>query len=535
MTKQIGRRNSGMKFQTFNFHAGLHIADDILEFRVPRCVDTSAQEMNHKPDKKCAKRTQRQPKTFDYQCALRMHEMDLLDLAAHDLDGRPVYHYLAGYDKSIPSEDESKLPKLGDIAVMGTKADFWTVENGDGNYSWCLTVHSRMKRYDRFVFKNTVNQILSQIYDVLKTQLTRLPIATEVHVIVKNDDLFCGESVKKQIYRASPFYRGKPWYDWAWAEIYDTDNDIEEEEKDEESTPAASEDSESETEDDDYSDTVSVVVQGHLKVTRKSTRVSVFDRQPSLHDRRNNDDDTDDSYVDEENGSNASVRSDYEVVIVATPPKKEVVVPETPPTKYPVLAGLASVVKPVQICCFIDLEDLPVRTNGFSRGVYALVQVAEEAKNDPQRDWSSLLVLYFKQTSYKIIPVSRLIGPVCMVPDLSNRNTHAYFALRSKNDWAELFEDWLLAEHTRDFDEPQERNLNLKNSTAAEKKETSKKKKKVTRKKKTSLKKPGLKKTAEQKKTRFMSGSKRVAEEANMSTKKATRTKKHRLNNIQEA
>jgi hypothetical protein len=100
MTKQIGRRSKGMGLRTFNFHAGLHIADDILDFGVPRVVDTSSNEMNHKPDKKCAKRTQRRPRSFEYQCANRIHEMALIDLAMHDLEGRPVYDYLSGYAES---------------------------------------------------------------------------------------------------------------------------------------------------------------------------------------------------------------------------------------------------------------------------------------------------------------------------------------------------------------------------------------------------------------------------------------------------
>ena len=67
--KVIGARKEGMKFCTFNFHASIHVADDILAFGVPTHVNTSSDESQHKPDKTAAKRTQRRPKTFDKQSA----------------------------------------------------------------------------------------------------------------------------------------------------------------------------------------------------------------------------------------------------------------------------------------------------------------------------------------------------------------------------------------------------------------------------------------------------------------------------------
>jgi len=67
LEKQIGQRDTGMKFKTFNFHAATHVANDIMDYGVPQHVNTSSNEMHHKPSKTAALRTQKRPKDFDLQ------------------------------------------------------------------------------------------------------------------------------------------------------------------------------------------------------------------------------------------------------------------------------------------------------------------------------------------------------------------------------------------------------------------------------------------------------------------------------------
>ena len=74
MTKQIGKRTEGMGFKTFNFHAGLHLAEDILAYGVPSTVNTMSNKKHHKSDKRAAKRTQSRPAKFDKQVTQQIHE-----------------------------------------------------------------------------------------------------------------------------------------------------------------------------------------------------------------------------------------------------------------------------------------------------------------------------------------------------------------------------------------------------------------------------------------------------------------------------
>jgi hypothetical protein len=86
MEKLIGQRGTGMKFKTFNFHAAIHVATDILDFGVPRHVNTSSNEMHHKPAKTAALRTQKRQKKFDLQCSTQLHNLHVISLAMEEMD-----------------------------------------------------------------------------------------------------------------------------------------------------------------------------------------------------------------------------------------------------------------------------------------------------------------------------------------------------------------------------------------------------------------------------------------------------------------
>jgi len=109
--KIIGQTNTGMKFRTFNFHASLHVADDIMNFGVPNHVNTSSDESQHKPDKTAAKRTQRRPKTFDKQCADRIHDMRVVEHGLQEIrDGGQKWCYYQKLQRwnSISKPNERK-------------------------------------------------------------------------------------------------------------------------------------------------------------------------------------------------------------------------------------------------------------------------------------------------------------------------------------------------------------------------------------------------------------------------------------------
>ena len=110
LIKKIGKRVEGMGLKTTKFHGILHIAQDILNFGVPKVVDTGANESHHKPTKNAAMLTQRSYDTFDYQTAQRLDEVHLLDLAQEELAGRPLWEYPEGYIHDVQMDPPVSPP-----------------------------------------------------------------------------------------------------------------------------------------------------------------------------------------------------------------------------------------------------------------------------------------------------------------------------------------------------------------------------------------------------------------------------------------
>jgi len=259
LEKTIGQRNTGMKFRTFNFHASLHVADDILYFGVPNHVNTSTDESQHKPDKTAAKRTQRRPKTFDKQCADRIHDMRVVEHGLQEIrDGGQKWCY---YQKTEEMESQyqrnkerSNTAQQHDIE-SGDEDDDVSSESsllGDGNHDdddieedlysmysdtdmstilpvatesdiknsgvrcrffycntqgkWVYTVKSRMKNRDNFQLGHDLETFLADLSDVVVAGTEESSISI---------DLFTEHKRFDQIYRGSPHYRGLPWRDWA--------------------------------------------------------------------------------------------------------------------------------------------------------------------------------------------------------------------------------------------------------------------------------------------------------------------------------
>jgi len=87
LERVIGKRSKGMGFHTFNFHAAMHLSNDLLHFGVPHHANSSSNEMHHKPDKTAALRTQRMPKIFDMQLSKQVHQMEVVNQGLQELTG----------------------------------------------------------------------------------------------------------------------------------------------------------------------------------------------------------------------------------------------------------------------------------------------------------------------------------------------------------------------------------------------------------------------------------------------------------------
>jgi hypothetical protein len=217
MEKAVGKREKGMKYKTFKFHATLHVADDILHHGSPVNVDTMSDEMHHKSSKTAAGMTQKQPKKFECQVAGRLHEQHALDIGLCDIEGKKIWEYFS-VDKTNADKDSddssicttsSEGDKAEDKCMLtGVQVLVWFEKN---THRAMYRINSRMKDKDRFQFDRCLVHYLCALLARINS-LDTLVIYTE-------------HQRYGQTFRASPYFMGKSWRDWAMIEwIYDTED-----------------------------------------------------------------------------------------------------------------------------------------------------------------------------------------------------------------------------------------------------------------------------------------------------------------------
>lgn len=211
LTKNVGKRERGMGFKTNNFHATKHVPDDILLFGPAHVVNTRSNEMHHKPDKNSAKMTQKRPGSFDVQCAERVDDRRVIEMGMEELNGHPRWGYFMGFGHpNHPKSDRfsgqtrkrarnSPKKRNNGPVTTGVKAIFRY--NNEGIFVY--QVQSSMKRKQRY-------QYAAYVVDLVANLAAEVSEYTDELVIHSELDLPAGQK-----YRASPFFQGKPWYDWA--------------------------------------------------------------------------------------------------------------------------------------------------------------------------------------------------------------------------------------------------------------------------------------------------------------------------------
>jgi len=200
LEKVIGKRSTGMGFRTFNFHAAVHLSDDILYFGVPNHVNSSSNEMHHKPDKTAALRTQRIPSKFDIQLSKQVHQMEVVNQGMQEIStGVQKWAYLtkeSGTGEPSPQK-LAKHPKP-DIQYTGTRCHFFY---SDDEEKWVYKVQSRMHDVHKFKLEPELCVYLSEIIGQLGNGVETLSLFTE-------------HKRYGQIFRATPWFLKKPWRDW---------------------------------------------------------------------------------------------------------------------------------------------------------------------------------------------------------------------------------------------------------------------------------------------------------------------------------
>ena len=124
---------------------------------------------------------------------------------------------------------------------------------------------------------------------------------------------------------------------------------------------------------------------------------------------------------------------------------------------------------PCRIKCIVDLTSLPMDSQEGIGRAPGLCLIAEPTKpnDDPQEKyrsefWSAWVTepstavgAASTKSKLEVIPISKLLGPTTVVPDLGNSNKRAHLKLLRPKHWGTLFASWLNDPHERQFDRPQ--------------------------------------------------------------------------------
>ena len=106
--KIVAARTQGMGLKLMKFHVVIHLFHDILQYGIPKEVDTGSNESHHKPMKGAAKNTQKHEATFTLQTATRMDELKLVMYATAELRGLQMSHYYHGVAAPPPEEKKAR-------------------------------------------------------------------------------------------------------------------------------------------------------------------------------------------------------------------------------------------------------------------------------------------------------------------------------------------------------------------------------------------------------------------------------------------
>jgi hypothetical protein len=212
MNKRVGRRNEGMGNNTMNFHGTKHAPEDWLNFAVSDNINTKSDEAGHKPDKKNALRTNKQVETWDISTATKIANQTAVEYGIEETKGRMKWHYYRGHDHSDRNDKIKNKDPFAPL-LTGAKIKLW-IEEGDDE--WKIKVFSEMIGKEKYVYDASTRKGIVMMADfVLKYKTTVF-----LHAVLKVHDTRADNN--SQIFRASPYFQGMPWYDWA---IFDLSED----------------------------------------------------------------------------------------------------------------------------------------------------------------------------------------------------------------------------------------------------------------------------------------------------------------------
>ena len=182
-----------MGLKMTKFHCILHMVEDMLAYGVLLEVDTSFNEMHHKPSKKATGLTQKDNSKFEEQIHQRMEEMHLLALAEEEIEGRALANYLDGHEL-----DEPMHTKKGHHA--GGTAFFVTTHPQSGRNFMYDTIGNKGKLAKIKVEVDLIS-FLVDLQDHVNLDIPWIALK----ILLKHDS---------HLFRGHMHFRGSVWRDW---------------------------------------------------------------------------------------------------------------------------------------------------------------------------------------------------------------------------------------------------------------------------------------------------------------------------------
>jgi hypothetical protein len=195
------------------------LVDDILDHGVPSVVNTRSDEMHHKTSKTAALQTQRIPNNFDYQTAIRLHEYFLIELSKLELQDEKLWEY---FDFDQPDKEDLLEDAMDDLdsdedtglvdrKLSGARVEYRFADPTCSRSTY--RIYSKMQNKHRFKFDTDLDEFL------LNNCLKSMPGEDGN----KRLNIYTEHTRNGIVFRGTPYYRGKPWRDWAWI-LYDEED-----------------------------------------------------------------------------------------------------------------------------------------------------------------------------------------------------------------------------------------------------------------------------------------------------------------------
>lgn len=215
MSKRVSQRQVGMGFNTMCHHGSKHAPQQWIHFGVSENVNTWSDEAGHKPDKKSAMRTNKQPDTWDIAIGKKIVEKTAVEYGLEEIIGRKKWHYHRGFFDHSDKKDKNKEhfePTLTGVKVKVIRL------HGDGEH-YKIKVCSQMVGKQKYVYDITTRRGILHLLDYFSEYLESFNAYSELKV----HDTRANKNT--QIYRASAYEGGSPWHDWAIFDLTAEDPD----------------------------------------------------------------------------------------------------------------------------------------------------------------------------------------------------------------------------------------------------------------------------------------------------------------------